>query len=491
MDKGSAEAASNLRFVIIGAGMAGLLAGVRLKQRGDTNFVIYEKGDSVGGTWRENSYPGLSCDTPAHSYAYSFEFNPDWSAFYAPGPEIKRYFEGVAAKYEIYEHIQFGTEVVAGDYQAGQWHIETSRGQRDVADVLIAASGVLHHPNVPDIPGLADFKGPAFHSARWDHSIDMTDKVVGVIGAGSTGVQIVSALAGRSAGVTHLMRTPQWIMPCPDLKYSDEERAAFRSDPSLIENIRSGPEAQARRGRFLAAIVDKNSPELKEIQAVVENNLEDSIKDPELREKLRPNYVAACKRLVFSPHYYDAVQKPGVTVETGGIERVTADGIRMRDGSFHRLDVIVLATGFKVDQFVRPMKITGRDGADLDKFWQPNPRAYYAVTVPEFPNFYLLNGPTGPVGNFSLVDIAERQFNYMDQLVELQRQGKAKEISVKAEALASYEGRRDAQAMNTVFAAGCQSWYLDAKGVPQVWPWPYEYFMEVMDQPKLDDYEIR
>ncbi|MFV8817954.1 flavin-containing monooxygenase [Haliea sp. E17] len=482
--------ARNLRYIIIGAGMAGLLAGIRLRERGEDNFVIYEKGDSVGGTWRENTYPGVACDTPAHSYSYSFAFNPEWSAFYAPGPEIRNYFESMAERYGMHQFIQFNTEIGSCRWDGERWHVKTKDGREDVADVLVAATGVLHHPNTPAIPGLENFQGASFHSARWDHSIDYADKRVGVVGNGSTGVQIVAALSGNVQKLVHFQRSPQWIMPCPDTRYSDEDKAAFRDDPDRIEDVRSGPEAQARRGRFLAAIIDADSPELAEIQSIVEKNLEDSIRDPELREKLRPDYRAACKRMVFSPNYYEKVQDPSVYVDTSGIERVEANGVLMRDGTFHELDVLVLATGFKADAFVRPMTITGRDGVDLNQLWDVHPKAYYAVTIPDFPNFFMLNGPTGPVGNFSLIDIAERQWNYIEQLVSLLREGKYSAVAPTQAALQTYEQKRTEAAKKTVFASGCSSWYLDADGVPQVWPWPYEYFMEVMDKPKLEDYSL-
>ena len=365
------QAAKGLRTIIIGAGMAGLLAAIRLKQRGETNFAIYEKGASVGGTWRENTYPGIACDTPAHSYSYSFAFNPEWSAFYAPGPEIKRYFEDTAKSYGIEEHIHFNTEIEHCEWRDGQWLVRTKAGETDCAQVLVAATGVLHHPSIPDIPGLHDFARPWFHSARWDHSVQVEGKRIGVIGNGSTGVQIVSALARHLARLVHFQRSPQWIMPCARNSYSDAEKQAFRQDASLIEEVRDGPDAAARKARFTAAIIDSASPELAEIQDAVERNLEDSIRDPELREKLRPNYRAACKRLVFSAHYYDAVQEPAVYVETGAIERIEATGVRMMDGTFHELDVLVLATGFKVDQFVRPIKFIGEDGLDLDDVLGP------------------------------------------------------------------------------------------------------------------------
>ena len=485
-----AETQKRLRFVIIGAGMAGMLAGIRLKERGDHDFTIYEKGDGVGGTWRENHYPGLACDTPAHSYTYSFATNPEWSAFYAPGPEIRAYFEGVADRYDLKSQIQFNSEIASCRFVGGRWHIATSDGREDVADVVIAATGVLHHPNVPDIPGLKDFSGPVFHSARWDHSVLLEGKRIGVIGNGSTGVQIVSAVSQVAGKLTHFLRSPQWIMPCPDLKYSDEDKAAFRDDPSKIEEVRNGPEAAARRARFTAAIIDMDSPELEEIQTICERNLEESVRDPILREKLCPDYRAACKRMVFSAHYYNAVQRPNVDVAPGAIERVEANGIRMKDGNFYELDVIALATGFKVDQFVRPMVIEGQGGQSLDALWEQNPRAYYAVTVPGFPNFFLLNGPTGPVGNFTLIDIAEAQWDYADQLIDLLRKGECDAVAPSMAALEDYEARRTEAAKRTVFASGCSSWYLDKYGIPQVWPWSYDYFRAVMAKPDLRDYEL-
>jgi cation diffusion facilitator CzcD-associated flavoprotein CzcO len=485
---GTVMACRELRTIIIGAGMAGLLAAIKLKERGETDFVVYEKGASVGGTWRENTYPGLSCDTPAHSYAYSFALNPDWSAFYAPGPEIRAYFESVAERYDLLGHIQFNTEVEQCSWQNGKWHVRTSTGINDEADVLIAASGVLHHPNYPDIPGLTEFSGSWFHSARWDHSVQLDGKRIGVIGNGSTGVQIISALARQAGRLVHFQRSPQWIMPCPDTRYSEEERQAFRDDPALMEAVRSGPESAARRARFTAAIIDMDSPELAEIQEIVERNLDESVSDPELKEKLRPNYRAACKRLVFSPGYYKAVQEPAVFLENKPIERIEAGGVRMRDGTFHELDVLVLATGFKVDMFVRPMKIRGKSGIDLEAFWAEGPRAYYAVTIPHFPNLFLFNGPTGPVGNFSLIDIAEQQWIYIDQLIDRLRTGECASIVPSMTALEAYEAARNQAAMRTVFASGCKSWYLDSKGIPQVWPWSYDHFVKVMAQPQFADY---
>jgi cation diffusion facilitator CzcD-associated flavoprotein CzcO len=481
-----------LRYAIIGAGMAGILAGIRLRARGEDDFVIYEKGAAVGGTWRENRYPGLTCDVPAHAYTYSFAPNPDWSAFYAGGPEIQAYFQRVVQEHQLEDSIKFNSEVVACNYddQTHCWHVTTASGETNVVDVVIAASGVLHHPNIPELPGLSTFSGEVFHSARWPAELALDGRRVAVIGNGSTGVQIVTALTSQCDRVVHFQRSPQWIMPVPFFEYSEEERRAFREQPELIEAIRNGEEYWAGIRRFNKALVDTDSPEMAEIEQIVLRNLEESISDPVLREKLRPNYRAACKRLIYSWSYYEAVQRPTVEVETSGIVEITSDGILTASGTFHPVDVIVLATGFKADRFIRPTRVVGRGGADLDQIWDRRPKAYLAVSIPELPNFFMLNGPTGPVGNFSLIDIAERQWAYIGQLLDRLRSD-ASEICVSEPSMAAYETRRIAAAKTTIFGSGCTSWYLDAEGVPASWPWSYEAFAEAMQAPDFGQYDIQ
>ena len=480
-----------LRIVVMGAGMAGILAAIRIKQAGQHEVVIYEKADRIGGTWRENSYPGLNCDVPAHAYTYSFAPNPEWSSFLAPGPEIQRYFESVVENYNIKPLIRFNQAITECIYNEGRWHIRTSGGLTDTADVVIAATGVLHHPNIPEIEGLDTFKGAAFHTARWDHSVPLDGKRVGVIGSGSTGAQIISALAGRAGKLVHIQRTPQWVMPIPNEPYDDEQRAAFRADPSLIDQIRYGEMYLALVQRFTEAIIHPDSPEMAEIEGIVLHNLETSITDPVLKEKLRPNYRAACKRLIYSPDYYQAIQKPGVEASIGKIARIEPEGVRMEDGTLHELDVIALATGFVANRFVRPMKVTGRGNTSLDAVWDRNPTAYLGMSIPEFPNFFMVNGPTGPVGNFSLIDIAERQWGYIEQLISKLAAGEANTICVKPETMNDYNRRRIAAAKKTIFGSGCSSWYLDADGVPTSWPWSYKAFAEQTAAPRLEEFDIQ
>ena len=483
------ESSGALRYAVIGAGMAGILAAIRLKENGE-RFTVYEKADRLGGTWRDNRYPGLTCDVPAHAYTYSFEPYAEWESYYATGAEVQRYFERTAEKHGIMPDIRFGAEVASceWDEEAQFWRLSLASGEAFEAEVVIAASGVLHHPHIPEIEGLDNFGGEAFHSARWRDDAGIDGARVGVIGNGSTGIQIVTALNDRAAHLVHFQRSPQWIMPVPQFGYSEEEREAFRCDPSLIDAIRFDPDYWDAIHRFTRAITNVEGPEIAIIEKLCLDNLENSVRDPELKEKLRPDYRAACKRLIYSWSYYDAVQHPNVVVERERILRIEAAGVRLGDGRLVELDTLVLATGFHADRFIRPTRVIGRGGRSLDDAWAERPTAYYAIAIPDFPNFFMLNGPSGPVGNFSLIDIAERQWAYIDLLLEELRAGRARSIVPRARAWEDYEERRIAAARTTIFGSGCNSWYLDATGVPGSWPWSYEAFAEAMAQPRLDDF---
>ena len=356
--------------------------------------------------------------------------------------------------------------------------------------MVIAATGVLHVPQYPDIAGIEDFEGDIFHTSRWDHSVALDDRRIGVIGTGSTGVQIVSALSTRVKKLVHFQRTPQWIMPVENPEFTEEQREAFRNDPELLKYMQNEPTYLENVERFNNAIVEPDSPAMDQIETIVREHLENSVRDPELREKLRPNYRAACKRLIYSPDFYEAVQRPSVEIELGGIERIEAKGVRMKDGTLHELDVIALATGFKADQFMRPMNIVGRNGVELNTVWGSRPRAYLSISIPEFPNLFMLNGPNGPVGNFSLIDIAEHQWNYIEQLIAKLESGDCAEISATQEALEDFDKARIEAAKHTIFGSGCQSWYLDAEGVPATWPWTQKRFYQAMAKPDFDAFEL-
>jgi len=477
-----------LRFAIVGAGMSGILAAIRLEEAGYRDVVVYEKADRLGGTWRENTYPGIACDVPSHLYSYSFAPNPEFSHIYSPGSEIQAYFEGVARRWGVDRRIRFGTEIARCELRDGRWRLETTAGARDEVDVVIAATGVLHHPNLPSFPGLDTFAGTHFHSARWDHAAPVDGRRVGIVGTGSTAVQIVSALVGRVGRLTLFQRTAQWIAPQENPAYDAETRALFRREPAALRELRAQMSTVFTE-TFSNAVVDADSPQMETLAQICRENLETNVVDPVLRERLRPSYRAACKRLIISPNFYAAIQRPNAELVTESIERVEPQGVRTDDGRLHELDVLVLATGFRADRFLRPIDVVGRDSMRLDEAWAKRPTAYLSISIPGFPNLFMLNGPNGPVGNFSLIEVAELQMAYILQLVGEIRGERCRTIGPTAAATAAFDAARVEAAKKTVWMTGCRSWYLDDRGIPAVWPWTFDRFREEMARPRLEAWE--
>ncbi len=476
-----------LRVAVVGAGMAGILAAIKLREHG-LECVVFEKADQVGGTWRENTYPGLSCDVPAHWYTYSFARNPAWKRVMAEGWELQDYFTRMARDFGVEPLIRFGDEVTCLQYTDGLWDLETAAGHRDRFDVVIAATGVLHHPNIPHFEGIESFAGAAFHSARWDHSVKLDGRRIGVIGTGSTAAQLTVALVPRAERYDLFQRTAQWVMPRANAYYTDEERAAFK-DPVELDKFVQLYRSNSING-YATAVLDFDSPELAEIERLCRENL-NSVRDPELRAKLTPTYRAACKRIVISNEFYDAIQQPNANVVTSPIERIEPRGVRTADGVLHELDVLALATGFQSDRFIRPAKVFGRGGISLDQAWTEGPEAYLAVSMPEFPNFFMLNGPNSPVGNFSLIEVSEHQMGYLLQLIDGLRSGEYDEVCATQEALRRFEDERQAAAKRTVWVTGCKSWYLDKRGVPASWTFSYQRFVDEMRAPRMNDFDVR
>ena len=478
-----------LRIAVIGAGASGILCGIKLLEAGLRDLVIFEKADRPGGTWRENRYPGLSCDVPSHVYRYSFEPNAEWSRLFSPGPEIQSYLERTVEKYGIDRIIRFGEEVTRCDFDGTRWQLETATGLQDVADVVISATGVLHHPRIPEIEGLDRFTGHAFHSARWDDDAPLDGQRVGIVGNGSTGVQIVAALAERTSHLSLFQRTAQWILPQENPFYSDEDKQNFRSHPEVLKHLYTEFN-KSFVTNFSHAVVDAESDAIKMVEESCRAHLEEKVADLDLRQQLTPNYRAGCKRLVVAGGFYEALEQPHVELVTEAIERVEPEGARTRDGRLHPLDVLVLATGFQTHQFMRPMRVTGRGGKKLDDVWADSNRSYLSISVPDFPNFFMLIGPYSPVGNFSLIGVAETQLAYVMQLIDLLRQKKARQISANPAATDRFFSEMVEATKNTIWATGCQSWYLDKSGVPASWPWTYERFETLMARPNLDDFDL-
>lgn len=476
-------------MLVIGAGVAGLVAAIEMRRAGYSSITIVEKADRLGGTWRENTYPGVACDVPSHLYSYSFAPNPNWSHTFAPGDEILSYLEAVAADHGVADQIRYGTEILRLEYDGPTWTAHTSTGDVIDAEIVLAATGVLHHPSYPEIEGLDSFSGPCFHSARWDHDVDLRGARLGIIGAGSTAVQITTAVVDQVGHLELFQRTPQWVLPVPNDPVDDDERRRLTRDPGAIAERRAHL-AEVFEAAFADVVVDAGSPQLDVIQQLCLDNIDQNIADPELRERLRPDHRAACKRLVVSPGYYQAVAKSNVSVTTDAIERIEATGVRTADGHLHELDVLVLATGFRVDRFLRPIDVVGRDGRSLDEVWRDRPSAYLGMSVPDFPNLFLLNGPNGPVGNFSLIEVAELQVAYLRQLLEPVRTGEVGAVVATAEAADVFEEERTEAAKRTVWVTGCRSWYLDDRGIPAAWPWTFGHYRKTLAAPDPAAYEF-
>jgi len=476
------------RVAIIGAGMTGILAGVRLLQAGNSNFTIFEKADRIGGTWRENTYPGLTCDVPSHLYRYSFEPNPDWTRYQAPGEEIWRYFDRTADKWGVKRHIRFGEEVSRLTYTAPHWELKTKDGSPEKFDIVLAATGFLHHPKYPDVEGLGLFQGACFHTARWDHGVALRGKRVGIIGTGSTAVQVLAGIVDEAGKVEVFQRTPQWVWPVPNPAYSMDEKEAFRTSPALMEAT-----YQKYHRRFTTTFAQALIGNQEQFDAIEKSCKEylSTVRDPVLRAKLTPSYKVGCKRLVMSHRFYDDIQKPNVALVTEPISRVEARGIRTADGGLHELDVIAMATGFDAHAYTAPIEIRGLHGSNLQDVWNQSLEAYRSVAVPGFPNLFVLGGgPYSPIGNFSIIVISERQLDYVMQLISHAQQSGAREIEPTREATRRFiEDIRKAMA-GTVWASGCNSWYLDKHGQPIVWPWDWERFENEMRHPRFADYRF-
>jgi cation diffusion facilitator CzcD-associated flavoprotein CzcO len=483
------KAIKNPSVAVIGAGMTGILLAIKLREAGINDITILEKADKLGGTWRENTYPGLACDVPAHMYTYSFQGNPEWEHRFAHGDEIQAYFEKVAGDYNVTEQIRFNEAVDESHYRDRQWHLVTSKGNKLVVDFVIAATGILHHPAYPDIDGIDSFKGDMWHTARWNHDVDLAGKRVGIIGTGSTAAQIISEISDKVGQLTVFQRTPQWIFSIPDKEYTEDDKTRLRGNQKLMSKL-SARYAFVMRNTFTAAVTG-NKLAHGIVSWMTKRNLRKSVRDPELRAKLTPDYKVGCKRLIFSSTFYDAMQRDNVYLETTGIDRISENGVLVQGGEEHELDVLILATGFKPFNFMRPMDLTGRDGLSIDEAWSKKIQAYRSLCIPGFPNFFLMLGPNAPIGNYSVIAMSEVQTQYLLKLIDHWRQGTLETVEATEEAKVRYNEHIKAGMGKTVWVGGCQSWYLDADGDPALWPYSWDQWVKELEEPDLDDFHRR
>ena len=473
------------RVVIIGAGMTGIVMYIKMKQAGIRSVEVIEKADKVGGTWRENTYPGVACDIPAHMYAYSFELNPDFSHQFARGDELQAYFERMAKKYGLLEHASFNEEATSAVFKDDEWYLETSKGRQLQCDFLVCATGILHHPVTPKIDGADSFAGPSFHTARWRHDVELTGKKIAYIGTGSTACQAIPELIDQGHDVEVFQRTAQWILPVPDVHYGRGFKDLQRRSPKLMKTIRS---TQA----FLQQHIFAKGTAGHEVQHALlsflcKQHLKKKIKDPKLRRKLTPDYEVGCKRLVVNTTFYDAIQKPNASLCTQGIEKIVPQGVVTKDGELHPADVIIYSTGFDTYKFMRPMTLTGRNGVTLDDAWKRKAQAYHSVLIPNFPNFFLMLGPHSPIGNFSVTWMSEIQGDYVLQLIDCWQREELPFVEPTQQATIDYNAYLRRGFKGTAWASGCNSWYLDQDNEPIVWPYPWGTWVRAMRRPNLED----
>lgn len=454
------------RALIIGTGFSGLGMAIALQKQG-VEFLILEKADEIGGTWRDNTYPGCACDVPSHLYSFSFEPKATWTRLFSPQPEILDYLKGVTDKYDLRRHIRFGSKVTRAEWDDDEfrWHVFTEDGQEYVAQFVISGVGGLHIPRFPDIEGINEFAGTSFHSAQWDHSVDLTGKRVAVIGTGASAIQIVPAIVDRVAELQLYQRTPAWVVPVPHHQLPDAVRQAFVVVPGLRYAVRAGI-YWALEGVGFA--MTKRPGLLRVIEAIGKLNIRRQVRDKELRRKLTPRYRAGCKRILYSGNnYYRAVADPTTTLITERISRITADGIVTADNVERPVDVIVYATGFHVTDSYTYVGITGPNGEDLVERWnREGVAAHRGIAVADMPNLFFLLGPNTALGHTSVVFMIESQIRYVAQAIAAADKAGAQALAPSRAAQDRYNAElQDKLAGSVWMTGGCNSWYLDEHGV--------------------------
>ncbi|MDQ7809820.1 NAD(P)/FAD-dependent oxidoreductase [Amycolatopsis sp. A133] len=480
------------KVVIVGTGFSGLGQAIQLEKAGIRDYVILEKADEVGGTWRDNSYPGCACDVQSHMYSFSYEQNPDWSRSFSPQPEIFGYLKGVADKYRLREKIRFGVELTGAhwDERDRRWTATTKDGREFVAQFLVSGVGGLHIPQIPELPGIGNFQGRTWHSARWDHGYDLRGKKVAVVGTGASAVQFVPKIAPDVAELTLFQRTPPWIMPKPDHAMPSWAQTLFKRLPGTQRLYRNALYwlLEARAIGFNGHPVVMKAGEL-----IAKRNIAKGIKDPALRKKVTPDYTMGCKRVLISNDYYPALSRPNVEVNTAGIREVKAHSIVDSAGVEHEVDAIVYGTGFKVTDALEYLDITGVDGRNLAKEWaSEGMRTHKGITVSGYPNLFFLLGPNTALGHNSVVFMIESQARYVVDAIKLADSRGAAALDVRPGVQDEFQREIQDKLVKGVWTqGGCKSWYLDAQGVNRtIWPgFTWRYWLETR---KVDpaDYEL-
>jgi cation diffusion facilitator CzcD-associated flavoprotein CzcO len=460
----------HVRVGILGAGFGGLGTAIRLKQRGEDDFLVFERAADVGGTWWANTYPGCQCDVPSHLYSFSFAPNPDWTRTYPKQPELRDYLRATAEKFGIYDKVRLSTEVTAATWDAARsvWRLETDNGDY-TADVVVAAPGPLSEPSIPDLPGMETFEGTVFHTATWNHDHDLRGRRVAVVGTGASAIQAVPEVAEQAAHLDVIQRTPPWVVPHRDRPITRAERFLYKTFPPLQRMVRAG--VYFSRELLVPGLVYR--PRLLGlVEKVARRHIASQVRDPELRAQVTPDYTIGCKRILPSNKWYPALGRDNVELVTDGIAEITPNGYVTTDGALHEVDTLIFATGFYVTDIPLADIVTGTTGEKLSEVWHRSPQAYRGTAMAGFPNLFLLVGPNVGLGHNSIVFMIEAQLNYVLGALDAMRERGAGRVEVRREALEAYNDRLQAKMATTVWnSGGCASWYIDANGKnTTIWP---------------------
>jgi cation diffusion facilitator CzcD-associated flavoprotein CzcO len=461
----------DVKVAIIGGGFSGIASAIKLREAGIEDFTVLERDAGIGGTWWANTYPGCACDVPAHLYSYSFALNPGWSTAFAPQAEILEYIRSTARRYDVERFVHTGTELQAATWdEAGQrWHLQTNRGSFN-AQIVIAATGGLVEPKIPQVPGLDTFEGTSFHSARWNHDHDLRGKRIGVVGTGASAAQFIPIVQREAEHLTVFQRTPGWVLPRGNQPHRPLSKRVFERYPGVQRALRTaiyyGAEA------LVVGLVHEERM-LKGVEAIARFNLKRAVPDPATRAKLTPNFRIGCKRIIFSAEYLQTFAEPNVDLVTEGIREIVSDGVIDMAGQHHQFDTLIFGTGFNVFEPPHAASIIGRDGRSLRDVWRDSGvRAYLGTAVSGFPNHFLLVGPNTGLGNNSIINVIEAQLTFViDALRTMERRGLAS-IDVRPEVLDRYNEEIQRKLAPTVWnTGGCQSWYLGPDGTNfTLWP---------------------
>ncbi|MBT2383142.1 NAD(P)/FAD-dependent oxidoreductase [Streptomyces sp. ISL-11] len=481
----------HVRVAVIGSGFGGLGAAVRLRREGVTDFVVLERAGSVGGTWRDNTYPGCRCDVPSHLYSFSFAPNPEWPRNFSGQPHIRAYLERVADTFGLRPHLRFHSEVHSARWDAERllWELDTASGPL-TADVVVSATGPLSEPKVPDVPGLADFPGKVFHSARWDHDYDLRGKRVAVIGTGASAAQIVPAVQPDVRHLTLFQRTPPWVLPRADRRITAAEQWLHAKAP--LTRVLRRQLLWAIRELQVSAFT-KHPELLGLLESLARSHLRKAVKDPALLAELTPDYRIGCKRILLSNDYYPALARPNVDVVSSGLAEVRGSTLVAADGREAEADAIVFGTGFRVTDMPIAERVTGAGGTTLAEEWKDGMAALRGTSAAGFPNFLTIIGPNTGLGNSSMILIIEAQLNYLaDFMRQLDTLGGRAALDARPSAVGVWNRGLQTRMRRTVWnTGGCDSWYLDAEGRNTVvWPGTTSEFRKVTRRVDLTEYQV-